>query len=87
MPEPSTPRYQGFPVPTLMLLGGVLLGIVLGILCKVVVRLSARGKARSADRRLRSAIGDVTERLVIEPVEAEVEAYRATRSGLDAAVG
>ena len=61
---------------------GSLLGLVVqGGSCG----LSARGKARSADRRLRAAIGEVTERLVVEPVEAEVEAYRATRSGLAAA--
>jgi hypothetical protein len=50
------------------------------------VRVSARGKARSADRRLRSAIREVTEKLVVEPVEAEVEAYKATRSGIAAAL-
>ena len=86
MPAPDTPRYRGFPLPTLMLLGGVLAGILLALLCRLVVRLSARRKARSADRRLRSAIGEVTERLVIEPVEAEIEAYRATRAGLTAAL-
>ena len=86
MPAPDTPRYRGFPVPTLMLLGGVLAGIVLALLCRLVVRLSARRKARSADRRLRTAIGEVTDRLVVEPVEAEIEAYRATRAGLTAAL-
>jgi len=86
MPAPDTPRYRGFPLPTLMLLGGVLAGILLALLCRLVVRLSARRKARSADRRLRSAIGEVTERLVIEPVEAEIEAYRATQAGLTAAL-
>jgi hypothetical protein len=69
-----------------MLLGGVVVGIVLGLLCKLVVRLSARAKANAAERRLRASIGEVTERLVVEPVEAEVEAYRATRSGLAAAL-
>lgn len=86
MPEPSTQRYAGFPVPTLLLVGGVLLGVLLGLVCKAAVRVSARGKARSADRRLRAAIREVTEQLVVEPVEAEVEAYRATRSGLAAAL-
>lgn len=86
MPAPDTSRYRGFPLPTLMLLGGVLVGILLALVCRVVVKLSARRKARSADRRLRSAIGEVTERLVIEPVEAEIEAYRATRAGLTAAL-
>jgi hypothetical protein len=86
MPAPTTPRYRGFPLPTLMLLGGVVAGVVLGLLCALVVRLSARAKARSANRRLRGAIGEVTETLVVEPVQAELEAYRATRSGLAAAL-
>jgi hypothetical protein len=86
MPQPSTPRYAGFPVPTLLLLGGLALGVVLGLVCKAAVRVSARRKARSADRRLRSAIREVTEKLVIVPVEAEVEAYKATQSGLAAAL-
>jgi hypothetical protein len=83
---PSAPDSAGLPLPTLLLLGGVALGILLGLVCKAVVGLSARSKARSADRRLRAAIGEVTERLVVEPVEAEVEAYRATRAGLATAL-
>ena len=86
IPEPSTPRTSGLPLPTLLLLGGVALGILLGLVCKAVVGLSARSRARSADRRLRSAIGDVTETLVVQPVEAEIAAYRATRAGLAAAL-
>jgi GTP-binding protein EngB required for normal cell division len=86
MPSPTTPRYRGFPLPTLMLLGGVVAGIVLGLLCAMVVRLSARAKARSADRRLRAAITEVTDQLVVQPVQAEIEAYRATRAGLGSAL-
>jgi GTPase Era involved in 16S rRNA processing len=86
MPSPTTPRYRGFPLPTLMLLGGVLAGLLLALLSRLVVSVSARAKARTADRRLRAAIADVTEELVVVPVQAEVEAYRATRSGLAAAL-
>jgi len=60
-------------------------GVALALLSRVFVSVSARSKARTAERRLRSAIGDVTERLVVEPIEAEVEAYRTTRDGLAAA--
>jgi GTP-binding protein EngB required for normal cell division len=86
VPAPSTPGYRGVPWPTLMLVGGVVAGLLLAWACRIVVRWSARAKARSADRRLRAAIAEVTDRLVLEPVQAEVEAYRATRSGLDAAL-
>ena len=86
LPAPETPDYRGFPVPTIMLVGGVVGGIVLAWLCRVLAGLSARAKARSADRRLRAAIGKVTERLVIEPIESEIDAYRSTRGGLAVAL-
>ena len=86
LPASDAPDYEGFPVPTLMLLGAVAAGILLALLCRVLTGLSARSKARSADRRLRAAISEVTERLVIEPIEVEIDAYRATREGLAVAL-
>ena len=83
---PASPDTYGLPLPTLLLLGGVALGVMLGLVCKAVVRLSARRRARAADRRLRSAIDEVAVRLVVEPVQAEVEAYRATHAALAAAL-
>ncbi len=83
---PTTPQWRALPVPTLMLLGGIVAGVLLGVLCRAFVRFSSRRRARAADRRLRAAITEVTERLVVEPVQAEVEAYRATRAGLSAAL-
>ena len=86
LPEPSTPKYRGLPVPTLMLIGGVAVGVVVALLCRVFTSAGARRRARSADRRLRAAIAEVTEELVVEPIEAEIEAYRRTRDGLAAAL-
>ena len=82
LPAPDTPDFRGFPVATVMLVGGVVLGLLLAWLSRVLAGLGARAKARSADRRLRAAISDVTERLVIEPIESEIDAYRTTRDGL-----
>jgi hypothetical protein len=84
--KPSTPDYHGVPVPTLLLVGGVVVGVVLAVLCRALTSWSARAKGRSADHRLRAAIGEVTDRIVIEPIEAEVEAYRTVRDGLAAAL-
>ena len=86
VPAPSTPRYHGFPLPTLLLVGGVLAGLLLALLSKAVVGVSARSRGRAAERRLRAAIGEVTDRLVVQPVEAELEACRATQEGLSAAL-
>jgi len=86
LPEPPTPDYRGFPVPTLLLLGGVLLGVLLALLSKFCAGVSAARRARAVDHRLRAAIDEVTERLVVEPVQAEVDAYRRVRTGLAAAL-
>ena len=84
--EPSTPDVAGFPVPTVMLLGGIVLGIVLSLLCRLLVSATARSRARSADRRLRSAIAEVADDLVVAPVRAELAAYDQVREGLGRAL-
>jgi GTP-binding protein EngB required for normal cell division len=80
--EPSTPDVAGVPVPTLLLLGGVVLGVVLALVCRLLVSATARSRARSADRRLRTAIAEVADELVVAPVRAELAAYDAVRDGL-----
>jgi hypothetical protein len=86
VPEPTTPQPHGLPLPTLLLVAGVVLGILLALVCRAVARVTARARARGVDRRLRAAISEVTDRLVVEPVQAEVESYRVTREGLAAAL-
>jgi hypothetical protein len=80
--EPTTPDAAGFPVPTLLLVGGVVLGLVLAALCRVLVGRSARRRARRAEARLRRAVDDVADELVLAPLTAEIEAYRVTIEGL-----
>ena len=64
----------------------VVLGILLALLCRLLVAATARRRARTADRRLRSAIGTVAEELVVKPVRAELAAYDTVRDGLDRAL-
>jgi GTP-binding protein EngB required for normal cell division len=87
MPEPETPVYQGIPIPTIMLLGGVVLGIFLALLGRILVALTASRRARSADRRLREGISGVSRELVIGPIEVELAAYARARAGLAKALG
>ncbi|MFT4010439.1 MAG: 50S ribosome-binding GTPase [Nocardioidaceae bacterium] len=86
MEEPTTPRVAGMALPTLLLLAGVVAGIGLAVVFRWLGGLRARSKARAANRRLRDAISDVTEELVIAPIETEVAAYSRARSGLAAAL-
>lgn len=76
----------GVPVPTLLLLGGIGLGIVLAVVCRVLVDRTAAARAHKADKRLRSAVNEVADDLVIRPLHAELDAYRLTTEGLRAAL-
>jgi len=80
--RPSTPDVAGFPVPVVLLLGGVVLGLLLALLCRFLVSATARSRGRSADRRLRSAISTVAEEMVVTPVRAELAAYDTVRERL-----
>ncbi|WP_371863265.1 GTPase [Nocardioides psychrotolerans] len=78
----DAPGLGPVPIPTLMLLGGVLLGILLAALCRWLVSVTASRRAASADRRLRSAVHRVTDELVVQPVAAELAAYTVVRTNL-----
>jgi GTP-binding protein EngB required for normal cell division len=82
MPAPETPDYAGFPVPTLLLLLGVVAGVVLALLSRVLIAVGSRARSRTAERRLREAVSLVCEELVVEPMTAELAAYRTTWEGL-----
>jgi hypothetical protein len=82
LPEPTTPKVGGVPVPTLMLVGGVALGLLLALLCRVLVRMTARRRAAAADRLLRSAVHDVAVELVVDPIRTELQAHSDVRQGL-----
>ncbi len=84
--DTDTPTWLGVSAPVLLLVGGIVLGIVLDLVCKGLVHLSARNRARAADHRLRSAINEVCDELVVGPVNEELAAYASARQGLAAAL-
>ncbi|MCF6376948.1 YfjP family GTPase [Nocardioides KLBMP 9356] len=86
LPEPPTPEVWQFPVPTLLLLGGIGLGLLLALVCRWLVSLTARARARRADKRLRDAISEVSQEMVVTPIQAELASYAEVRDGLAAAL-
>ena len=80
------PEYAGVALPLVMLIGGVGLGIVLALLCRLLVGATARARAAQAGRRLRDAVREVSAELVVAPIEAELDAFRTVRNGLDTAL-
>ena len=86
VPEPPTPEVWGWPLPTLLLVGGIALGVLLALVCRVLVSLTARSRARGADKRLRDAISEVSAELVVDPVDRELAAHAKVREGLSTAL-
>jgi GTP-binding protein EngB required for normal cell division len=86
-PAPDTTDVAGVPLPVLMLVGGIGLGIVVALLCRIAIRMSARRRAQRADRRLRAAIEQVADELVITPMQSQVDAYISCRDGVAKALG
>ena len=70
------PEAYGIPIPTWLLVGGVLAGIALAFLARLVNGVGARRRARAAARSLRAGVEDVGHELVVAPAEAELDVER-----------
>ena len=86
LPQPGDPQVGAMPVPTLMLVGGIVLGLLIGVACRYATGVSARRRAARVDARLREAIEGVTDELVVDPMRREIDAYLACRDGAAAAL-
>jgi hypothetical protein len=75
IPDPPVPHLGRLPVPTLLLLGGLLLGLLLAVANRLVSGAAARRRAQAARYRLRERIARITEDLVLAPVEHELAAH------------
>ncbi|MUK02122.1 ABC transporter [Vibrio cholerae] len=73
LPVVDVPRFEGFPVPTLLIAGGLLSGVLLAVLAAVLARWGAARRAERVRRRLLAACRDVAHDVVLRPVEDEVE--------------
>ncbi len=68
----DAPSVLGLPVPTLLLVGGVLLGLLLAGLGRRAARVGGRRRGAAADQALRAAVQDVATRLIVDPMSAEL---------------
>jgi GTPase Era involved in 16S rRNA processing len=85
LPVPEVPRVEGWPVPTLMIAGGMVLGIVLAIAAKFIAGAAAGLRAAAARKKLNAAVAAVADRLVVEPVEVEVSRLKSFNTALKSA--
>ncbi len=63
------PKVQGIPLPTLLLIGGLLAGLLLAVLARPLVRAGARARGRRAQKRLHEAVDQVARDEVLAPLE------------------
>jgi hypothetical protein len=87
LPEIRTPYVGALPLPTLLLVGGLLLGLVLAGVSRPLARSGARRRAALINDRLRSAVATVAGAHIVAPVRAVLERHAQARRSLDAARG
>ena len=64
------------------MVGGVLAGLVQALVSRVLVEASARAKGRRAQAVLQRSVAEVGQRLVVDPVEEELQRYRRVRQAV-----
>ena len=85
LPDPPTPEVGGVAVPTMLLIGGILLGLLLAAVGRLLVRGGAVARRKRAESRLRASIERVADELVLAPVAAELERHARARLALERA--
>ena len=86
MPPLPDVTWGRLPAPTVLVLGGVLAGLLLAGLSRVGVVVGAGRRERAARTALRRSVAGVTNELVVQPVQAELERYARARAALERAV-
>ena len=84
LPEPEPPQVGIVPLPTVLLLGGLLAGVLLALLARGLAVIGARRRRARAEARLRESVADVAENLVLAPVRAELAVYSSLRGAVAA---
>jgi hypothetical protein len=85
VPRPDTPSVGILPVPSLMLVVGVLLGLGLGLLSRWWARIGARRRGVVVGRRLAASVAAVADERIVKPVDEVLARHRETRQHLDTA--
>jgi GTP-binding protein EngB required for normal cell division len=82
LPAFDNPKVGEVPMPTLLLLGGLILGALLALLIRPIVNLGARRASRRAEQRLRGSVTEVAREYVVAPVREVLNGYAQAREAL-----
>lgn len=85
LPDPPVVEGTSIPVPTLLVVTGLVVGLVLGLLSAIFARWGGRWRARQVFKRLREQIAMAAYDNVVLPVEEELSIHDRVGQGLDQA--
>ncbi len=78
----DAPEAAGFPLPPVVLIGGLVLGLLLWLTCRPLVGGVARARGADAEHGLRAVVSDVLTKQVVAPTNGVLASYSAFRSGI-----
>lgn len=87
LPDPPLPRIGAVPLPTVVLVGGLLLGWLLALLGRRLAAHGARRRAAAVRRRIRGELDDLAEDLILRPLVDELRQRDALLAALRSARG
>ncbi len=79
LPEVPTPEYREIPIPTALLIGGLMLGVVMAVVSRRLAAIGARRRAHRVRKAATEAVAGVADHLVIAPMQAELDARNRLR--------
>jgi GTP-binding protein EngB required for normal cell division len=82
LPEVATPRWHGLPIPTGMLVGGVVAGFVVALVGRIGAVVGGRRRGALARRRIRESVRGVADSRIVVPVETVLADHERCRSAL-----
>jgi GTP-binding protein EngB required for normal cell division len=86
LPQPPVPEWGALPVPTALVLAGLLGGLLLSLVARLATGIGARRRGAVARSRLRAAVAEAADRVVVARVDAEAGRLRACRDAARRAV-
>jgi GTP-binding protein EngB required for normal cell division len=86
-PSLPLPRVDRLPVPTLLLVGGLLAGVIVAFIGRQLAAVGGRRRKRSARQRLRAGIEQLADERIVMPINDELDAYRSFCAALQRARG
>jgi len=87
LPPVEYPRIGAAPLPTVLLVGGLLIGVIMAGLAGPIAAGAARRARARAEGRLRAAVSEVADEFVVTPTAAVVRGYGEARAAIAEARG